>query len=465
MDVVNGETTTGSRQDSNKLSMVKAEFRKGFKVPYLDHQKYGILSRVLWPSKDQMIRIIPGHNPETGEIYPQLINTNKYSVDGDVNPCEYLSNTFTQATIVSRFGNITSPFVSDYAPGSADRDEFVGDTVIHRIIRTIMNATRNKNGKYGNIKAIPQWSQWCGIGPQATLSFDKVSLLMQVLAFRINGRANTDLDTDTEMIDEDGNPVPMLAVIAIDNQVSMQNMYKALIEPMNPMLPLDPATNSKYGSLAELNSNILYLNSYNDPTSHHMALRPSLQPAGKGWNPEPYPMTAEQAKALWHPWVDLLHFMTAREQVELCARELGADTVNYIIGQDPQFRKLIPDNIAAAGFGRYANAGSQVTLSSGTGGSAAPAFNPVGLIAPSKALGPLQAAQSAPQPQPTQSVAAPKPLAGLQPNATIDPQAILARTEEVRRAAGMKPIQPPVDQAAEAQDLLGNDVTPGQLPF
>ena len=447
MRVMNGETR--SNQGGSSLSMIRKEFRKGYEIPLLPYQKYGILSRVLWPSKNQVIRIVPGWDEETREILPQNINVNSYSEED--NPENYLSDTFTKATVVSRFGTITTPFISDYKPGSDDERIYAGETVIHRFIRTIMNACRSKTGSFGSVKATPEWAQWCGIGPQASLSFDKLSLLMQALVFVMNGRPNTDLDNDNaELLDDEGDPLPMLALIAVDNKVSMNNMYQALVSPMNPSLPLCPATNSKYGALAELDGNKLYLNTYVDATSHHAALRPSLSAAGKGWTPEPFPLDEQQVRSLWVPWMKLLNFMTPTEQIELCAKEFGADTVNYIIGQDPYLKCIeIPDNIKAVGIGRYASDGGRVTLQ-GNSASQPPPFNMTGL-GKAASRNPLQAAQS-------------KPVSsGIQANSMLNPQEILARTEQIRRAAGMKPSEP-VDQAADAADLL-DGVDTSKLEF
>lgn len=459
MDVMNSETTS-STGGASGISMIKKEFRKGFEIPILPHQKYGMLSRVLWPSKNQIIRIVPGHDERTGEIFPQNINVNSYSEEA--NPEDYLSNTFTKATVVSRFGTLTSPFISDYEPGSDDWRKYAGETVIHRFIRKIMNACRSKNGTYDGLKATPEWIQWCGIGPQARLSFDKPSLLMQALVFMLNGRYNQDVETGADMLDEDGDPVPVMAVIAVDNKLTMLNLYQALVSPMNPSLPLNPTTNNKYGALAELEGNKLYLNTYVDATSHHAALRPSLQAAGKGWTPEPFQISDQAAIQLWQPWRKLLNFMTAAEQVELCAKEFGADTVNYVIGQDQYLAGIeIPDYIKGAGLGRYAGGGSRVSLSGSTvqQGSQPPPFSMPGAgigkgaaaSAAAPKLGTLAAAQSKSGLSINRSG-----LSGIQPNSTMDTQAILARTEEIRRAAGMTTSQP-VDQAADAESLLDDN--------
>ena len=60
------------------------------------------------------------------------------------------------------------------------------------------------------------------------------------------------------------------------------------------------------------------------------------------------------------PWDKLLKFYTATEQLQLIAAEFGADTVNYIFGNNQEFSGIfIPDEIRAVGLGRYANNSGQ----------------------------------------------------------------------------------------------------------
>ena len=66
---------------SRNHSFVKPEFRKGFQIPMLPYQQYGIMSRVFWPSKTQVVRILPGYDPQTGEVFRQNINCTQFSMD------------------------------------------------------------------------------------------------------------------------------------------------------------------------------------------------------------------------------------------------------------------------------------------------------------------------------------------------------------------------------------------------
>ena len=74
------KTTIGATTRSNRseyVSIVKKEFRKGFSIPMIPYQENGIISKPLWPSRDQMLRIVPGYDPATGEVFHQNINCNE----------------------------------------------------------------------------------------------------------------------------------------------------------------------------------------------------------------------------------------------------------------------------------------------------------------------------------------------------------------------------------------------------
>ena len=54
--------------------------------------------------------------------------------------------------------------------------------------------------------------------------------------------------------------------------------------------------------------------------------------------------------------------MSAEEQAMLLASEFGADSVNYLVGTDPIYQGFqMPDEIAQAGYGRYARFTDGVT--------------------------------------------------------------------------------------------------------
>lgn len=354
-----GETTSSS--SNAPKGFVKSEFRKGYKIEAIPYQTHGIISRILWPSKDHEIRIIPGYDPATGTVLPQNIKVDRYSREED--PGEYVSDTFYQARVVDRFGTLSAPFICDYAPGSPDALAYGGETVLHNFIRDIMYSVNDK-GKSKRVKPINEWYMWCAPGPSAKLSFDKTSLLMQALIFKVNGANNSDFETKQPLLDENGNVLPLLAVVAIDNQGSIANLLRALVEPKDFSKPLDPFTNNNYGPMAELDGNKLFLNTHQD-AKNHAELLPSVQVRGDGWTPTPFPIEPEYIPLLWHPWDQLLCYMTAEEQVRLCAQEFGADTVNYVLGNNPKMSTVpIPDDIRKAGYGRYA-------VYAGAGGSPA----------------------------------------------------------------------------------------------
>ena len=356
MKIVTSEVTRGQR--GGYLSFVKDKYRKGYEIPVLPYQTAGIICRTLWTSKDQIVRIVPGVDKETGKVLRQNKNVQDYSSEA---PCaDYLTNTFMQATTVNSFGDSRQSFITDYAPGSEDEAKFGGDTLIHWFIRhvwrTVDDETKQGNKKKkGRYQAIPEWKRW--VGQRGPITFDKVSLIFQGLGFKINGRDNVDLDKNP-MIDENGDTLPLYMVIAIDNAKAAKNLMTALVDPTDPGKPLDALTNNKFGGMAELNGNKLFLNSVDNTEDQWKTLRPSVQAGGKGWVPTPYPLSEEVVKDLWVPWDDLIHYLSADEQATLLAAEFGADTVNYIFGLDPKFSSYeMPEEIAKAGLGRYASAG------------------------------------------------------------------------------------------------------------
>ena len=275
--------------------LIKDEYRKDYKLDILPHQKKGIFSRLLWTAKPSIVRIVPGYDVETGEVFRQNININEYSPDAQAT--DYLSDTFYMASIISRFGNSGSDVISDLPPDSEDRRKY--PSVLAEFSRTVIQSTLAVGkGKKPALKPIDAWFQWAG--KNGCLNYTRP-------------------------------------------------------EPQDPGKPLDAVTNNKYGGLAELNGNILYLNNGVTEDGKFKMLRPSVCPVGQGWKPSPYELTAEDVKSLWVPWKSILNFLTAQEQLKLIANEFGADSVNYVIGQDPRFSALpFPEEIKAVGLGRYA---------------------------------------------------------------------------------------------------------------
>lgn len=446
------------------LSFVKQQYRKGYQIPGLDYQQNGIRSYTLWNTRDSVLRILPGYDPTTGEIFPQNVRCNEYTTDGAYT--DYLSDTFMTASIVSGFGQQGMTFITSYAPGSSDEQRWGGSTVIKVFTKNIQNSVNAAaNGKKPRFGVTQEMRQWCDPmhGP---LKYDHMAVLMQCLVFKVNGRDNQNSEGQP-LVDDNGNPYPLLGVVAVDSKASIGALMQALVEPMNPGLPLNPATNSKYGSMAELDSNVLYLNPVDNPNGKGHMLRPSVQGAGKGWTPTPFPLTEEEVKALWIPWEQLLNYMTAEEQLKFLAGEFGADSVNYFVGTDPIFAgKLeIPAEITNAGYGRYqqflGNDKRPVPIGA-TGGITRSSFGipKTGTIRESfedpveqtlntgYVAAPAPAA--APQPQP----AKPRPsgIAGLRPNSTIDQDKLKAALNGIRGAASTSQS----NQASMAANLLND---------
>lgn len=434
--------TRSTGGSGSSVSLVRPEFRKNYKIPILDYQKGGIISRSLWTTKNHILRIIPGHDKNTGEVFRQNINCAQYSPEDDAT--EHLSDTFTMVNVCSKFGQNKLPFVTDYRPGTPDQEKWQGNTVIHMFCREIINACNPKAKGRKRLTPTNEWRMWTGIGPQSMIAYDSKALLMQALVFMVNGTVNTDLETEQELRDADGDILPLLAVVALEKKSAIINLCQALVQPKDMGLPLDASTNNTYGPMAELEGNKLFLNTVTDATTGKATLKPSVQAPGKGWTPSPFPLSEEIAKALWTPWEDLLNFMTAQEQLELCAREFGADTVNYVIGTDPFFATLpIPEKIRSAGLGRYANAGGTVSMS-GTLSQPSQPTTPTFSMAKGLGMASKPALSGTPaQPQVSE-------LKGV--GAGIDTDKLLKDVAALRKAAAKA-----TDQSQDASDLLDDE--------
>ena len=432
-----------TRQYGPWLSFVKQQYRKGYSIPGLEYQANGIRSYTLWNTRDSVIRILPGYDPATGEIFPQNVRCNEYTTDGSYT--DYLSDTFMTASIVVGFGQQGMTFITSYAPGSPDAEKWGGNTVIKVFTRNVSNsvlaASQGKKPRFGVTQEMRKWCDPMN-GP---LKYDHMALLVQALVFKINGRENMDANKNP-IVDDAGNPMPFIGVVGIDSKASIGAVMQALVEPANPGLPLNPATNNKYGSMCELDSNVLYLNSVDNPNGKGHMLRPSVQAPGKGWTPTPFPLTEEDVKALWVPWEQLLQYMTAEEQLKYLADEFGADSVNYFVGTDPQFAgKLeIPAEIKNAGYGRYQSFMGNAPQPQTKTAQAAPQRNAFGI--PKVQQSPAESAlKNAYVPSPTPKTG----LAGLRPNSTINQEQLKATL------AGIRGKQEPANaQANKAMQLL-----------
>lgn len=341
-------------------SLIQPAYKKDYKIPILPHQEHGMFFRGLWTTQPSVLRIIPGHD-EQGNMFPQVINADVYAEPA--NPSDYLSGTFCSVNTVLQFGDSKSDLITDLPPDSEDRMRFP-TSPIREFVQTIYNSVQLDKKIYRasfKLKPADSWRVWTA--KQGQLTFPKDTFMFQALIFTCNGRSMRSTD-GADLVDENGYPLPLFGVIGINHRVSANELKRALTEPKDPAFP-PSGTNTKYGSLAELESNLLYLNVAVDTTqaakgfggSSPKFLKPSVQDASaSGWTPTPYPLDEATCKSLWIPWMDLLKFMSAAEQVEYLAQEFGADTVNYVIGTNPVFAGLeIPSEIANVGLGQYAS--------------------------------------------------------------------------------------------------------------
>jgi hypothetical protein len=242
--------------------------------------------------------------------------------------------------------------VTSYEPGSHDDQTYGGDTVItvfsRNVFRTV-NPLKSRKPKFG---CIPDMKRWVAMR-EGTLPMPKPAILVQALLFKYQDRPMYDADGN-ELRTEDGDYVPKMGVVSFEGRATIAAVLKALTEPKDPGMPLDAQTNNKYGGLAELQGNKLFLNHAAATEGKGWVLHPSVQEPGKGWKPTPFNLSPEQVYAWWTPWEKLIAYMTAEEQAVLLATEFGADAVNYLVGTDPIYRGFeMPSVIAQAGYGRF----------------------------------------------------------------------------------------------------------------
>lgn len=362
------------RQSTQSVSFIADDYRKGYKIPEIPYQQYGIIAKELWVRHPSILRIIPGHDDD-GQLFPQNINVDSY--DENSNIINHLSNTFYMCKTMTGFGASKQGLIVDLPPNSNDRDMF-SQSPLDYFHWVVASAVNNKSGR-SRFKGIPEWADWTNTQNGGGLPYPKVSMMFQSLAYMVNSRGFIGADNQP-LVDEDGNFKPLYTLIVMPHRASWQALMKALVQPQNPALPLDPSTNNKYGAMAEAEGNLLYLNpapQYGEQRKFY--LRPSVQAADKrGWTPEPLPLPEDLCRSLWVPWDKLLKFYTATEQLQLIAAEFGADTVNYIFGNNQEFSGIfIPDEIRAVGLGRYANNSGQQQRAASPAVHAAPAAAPV----------------------------------------------------------------------------------------
>lgn len=339
------------RHGMQGTSFIADAYRKGYQIPDIPYQQFGIIAKQLWVRHPSILRLIPGYDEQTGELYPQNINADSYSEEEQLN--HYLSNTFYMCKTMTGFGSNKQGLIIDLPPGSRDRDMF-SQSPIDYFHWAVSSAVKNTSGR-ARFKALPEWSEWVNTQNGGSLPYPKVSLLFQALAYEVNGRGFLGANNQP-LVDEQGSSKPLYCLLVMPHKASWTALMKALVQPQDPSRPLDPSTNNKYGALAEAQGNLLYLNPAPQPgEARKFHLRPSVQSADKrGWNKQPLNLPEDLCKNLWVPWNKLLRFYSATEQLQLLAAQFGADTVNYIFEGNPEFSGIIiPDEIRAAGKGRY----------------------------------------------------------------------------------------------------------------
>ena len=418
---------------SKKITFVKPEFQeKGYTFPGFEAwQQYGYLTSVLWPSRDHIIRIIPGYDPETREIFRQNINVDAFSEDAEYT--EYLSDTFMMADTVQRFGEARSAFITSYAPGSADDQKYSGDTMISIFSRNVfwtVKPTKSRRPRFG---CIPIMHRWTAL-KEGTLPLPKRAILVQALVYKLQGDYLKDKD-DNYLIAEDGDYLPKIGVIAMDGPTTVHAVLKALVEPANPANNLDALKNNKYGGFAELEGNKMYLNAAVSPEPKPTKyLQPSVHASGtKGWELDMLPFTPDQVYAWWKPWNEIINYLTPAQQAEILAAEFGADAVNYFVGTDPAYRDFeMPESVAAAGYGRFVQFTDGVREVRTSGTVTVPANGTVAPTAP-KSSTPLASAFKLPK-----SPAAPTaPTAPTAPAAPSAPRQAPARGPLIPKGSGV----------------------------
>lgn len=341
------KTTRSANNSVNNFRLTKDGI-ENFKEIF-DYQKY-ILSRILWVSKDTIVRIIPGNDGEN--IFKQVVNVTNWT--SDAAKTDFLSDTFYMTQTLSGFGDNKLDICSNLDPESEEASIYPESPLnyfantIHRVIRTV------NNGKKTKVKYNDRWKAWTNM--RGKLPFPKTTLFFQGILQQVNGVVCTKGE-------EHGNEEGYLyGLIGINHTASINALLSALVDPMNRRKPIG-VDNNNYGSLAEVEGNMLFLNAAED-ANNKMFLEPSIQAADvpqSEWNPTQFDLTEDGCKTLWVPWNKLLRYLTVQEQLELIAREFGADTLNYVFSLDSAWENLsIPDRIKSVGLGQYGEAKAPV---------------------------------------------------------------------------------------------------------
>lgn len=483
MEFAKGRTSF-SKQASLNVSLIRPEFRKDYNVPGIDYQTSGIRTAMLWPSQRQWLRVIPGWDRNTGEIFRQNTNCGRYTVDGD--PGEYISETFKVVKTMAGIGSTYHPFITSYRPGSPEDQRWGGDTILSWFASDVTHAVNAaKDGKKTTLVPGPEWAGWVTYDRSSnkpkSLSYDRDTLLMQALVWTINGRCNMDKDRN-ELKNASGSPLPLLYVLGIDSNASITAMLNALIEPQDPTQPLNGLTNNKFKGIAEQGGSMLHLlpSTLVNGSKTTNLLKPHVSASESSWVVTPFPLTDEQVKAWWTPWDEILDYMTPEQQCAIIAQTFGADTLNYVLANNRRLKDFqVPAEYAAAGFGRYAKyMGGSVTLQPSM---AMPDMTSFGLPA---ASAPVQAPSMpaftpaafpeapapAPAPAQVQHVA---PVASVPGFENVDAQIELMKQAGITTAAADTPVSTPAPVPAApvsgsalsglAKTLIGDTPAEGEV--
>ena len=311
----------------NKLSLINQEGNDGFKQVF--HYQKVLISRVLWTGKNSILRIVPGNDGH--DCFPQVINQDIWTTDGD--QLDFLSDTFYMVDTVDHFGNAALEFVSSLEPGSDDAEKY-GESPVNYFCNTVHKAVRDVlNNRRSRLKVPDVWKSWTNLG--GILPYPRETLFFQAMCTMING------SMCKESFDEDASDAPLYGVIGIKHNGSIKELLKALIYPMDRRKPIG-TDNNTFGALAELEGNVLYLNSSVDDKGRKILI-PSVQspdaPSNQ-WESTPAPIEKEAAMTCWVPWDKVFHYLTVKEQVELLCAEFGTDTVQYVFSQDKRWEDL-----------------------------------------------------------------------------------------------------------------------------
>lgn len=418
---------------TQRISMVNtATAGEGYKAVF-DYQK-GIFGRMLWTSKNQILRIVPGNDGT--DLYKQVVNVDKWSRDAD--QTEFLSDTFYMTQTLSNFGESRLDICSNLKPGSEDASRYPESPLnyfcntIHRTMRAV------QQGKRVRVNYNDKWRAWTSL--QGSLPFPRPTLLFQAVCIHVNGKDCTrDLDSDES--------APLFGLVGINHKNSINDLVNAIVTPSDRRKALG-SDNNQFGSLAEAEGNLLFLNSSFDRDSKRY-LMADIQASDNngGFEPTPYNLSEDVCKQLWVPWENMLRYLTVKEQLELLAAEFGADTVNYVFSLDPAWDSLpMPERIAAAGMGNYEKRTTATAQTPSIPSMPSKPAAPAGLSMPSfKSPGAQYSAEE-------DYEAPPKPAAPKR-NTAIDMEGLKKQMEQIKASTGISK----GDMASTLLGELGDD--------